>query len=130
MDTNEIFSVFVWTFLLPYFASSSEVRLVDGSRSAGRVEVYRYGQWGTVCDDFWDLSDATVVCRQLGFVGANEAIRYARFGVGSGPIYFDDVDCIGNEVALEDCSHTIGLLHDCSHYEDAGVSCKEQSYGK
>ena len=44
-----------------------EVRLANSTAGrSGRVEVCINQQWGSVCDDYWDSSDATVVCRQLG----------------------------------------------------------------
>ena len=80
--------------------------------------------WGTVCDDSWDDDNADVVCRQLGFSpqGAT-SFSGAFYDEGTGPIWLDNVRCVGNESRLTRCpANSIGD-HDCGHYEDAGVRC-------
>ena len=47
--------------------ANSNVRLADGGPNYGRIEVYYKGAWGTVSNDHWDINDAHVLCRQLGF---------------------------------------------------------------
>ena len=55
------------------------VRLEGGSTpNEGRVEIYYNGQWGTVCDDSWTQTEADIVCRELGFTGAQHAVSQAR----------------------------------------------------
>ena len=105
------------------------VRLVGGSSyNEGRVEVNYNGEWGTVCDDGWDDTDAGVVCRQLGFGSSGTAIGSASFGQGSGPILLDSVTCSGSESTLASCGHLgVGVTRSCSHSEDAGVRCNNKS---
>uniref|UniRef100_A0A3B3BQ29 SRCR domain-containing protein n=1 Tax=Oryzias melastigma TaxID=30732 RepID=A0A3B3BQ29_ORYME len=96
------------------------VRLTGSESPAeGRVEVFHNGQWGTVCDDGWDMKEARVVCRQLNFPGAKSVIT----GKTSGPIWLDDITCNGNENNLVSCSFKGWGVHDCSHKEDVGVAC-------
>ncbi|XP_036379171.1 scavenger receptor cysteine-rich domain-containing group B protein [Megalops cyprinoides] len=105
-------------------ASEGALRLVDGQhRCEGRVEIFVQGQWGTVCDDAWDLPDAQVVCRQVGCGEAAAARGEAYFGRGSGVILMDNLKCSSLETALQECSHIPWNVHNCDHSEDAGVTC-------
>ncbi|TKS89140.1 T-cell differentiation antigen CD6 [Collichthys lucidus] len=102
------------------------VRLVGGAdRCAGRVELWRDGRWGTVCDDQWDLQDANVVCAQLGCGYALEVTgQGGSFPPGRGPVYLDELNCTGREENLWACPDAQDEP-DCGHKEDAGVVCSE-----
>ncbi|XP_062373457.1 scavenger receptor cysteine-rich type 1 protein M130-like [Sardina pilchardus] len=105
------------------------VRLMNGgSRCSGRVEVYHAGEWGTVCDYKWGMTDAAVVCRELDCGDAVNALGGAHFGEGSGKIWMYDVGCEGSESTLKNCEHlgwTDWSKRGYPHYRDAGVICSE-----
>ena len=85
--------------------------------------MYYQGQWGTVCDDYWGIPDAHVVCRMLSLPPAVHAWGKAHFGQGTGPIALDDVECLGTESNIADCDHRAWFANNCQHDEDAGVTC-------
>ena len=87
------------------------------------MEVFHQGQWGTICDDFWDISDAKVVCRQLGYHYAVRALQGSLVPDGTGQIWLDNVGCAGNEKNLSNCFHSGWGVNNCYHSEDAGVEC-------
>ena len=108
------------------FFLKQTVRLVSRgpSLSSGRVEVLYNGTWGTICDGSWDLQDAEVVCHQLGYEGALSAPGDSAFGYGPGQIWLDDVNCVGNEILISQCSHRGWGVHNCGQNSNAGVVCR------
>ncbi|XP_037341794.2 lysyl oxidase homolog 3B isoform X2 [Pungitius pungitius] len=110
--------------------TSRNVRLKGGARvGEGRVEVLKDSEWGTVCDDRWNLQSASVVCRELGFGSAKEALTGGRMGQGMGPIYMNEVKCLGQEKSIWNCPFKNITSEDCQHVEDAAVRCNVPHMG-
>ncbi len=61
-----ILALYVLTFNFSD-CTNGEVRLMEGNSSSGRVEICYDNSYGSVCDNQWDIINAGVVCRQLGF---------------------------------------------------------------
>jgi len=110
----------------------SSVRIIGEAPGAGRVEVNISGSWSTVCDDGWSLTEADVVCRQLGYTGATSfttgLTTVNMFGVADldQSIVTGNVGCTGHETSLFNCpGFNPNTPTQCSldHTEDAGVIC-------
>ncbi|XP_072132639.1 scavenger receptor cysteine-rich domain-containing protein DMBT1-like [Mobula birostris] len=110
-------------------SGNSVARLVDGdSRCSGRVEIQHGDQWGTLCDEYFSLEDAAVVCEQLQCGAVKETPRDAYFGTGNGPVWKDNYICLGNESRLADCQVSAWSQISCSHGNDASLICTDEMW--
>ena len=138
---------------IPFYTApcaDGQLRLAGGNiANEGRVEICVNNEWGTVCDDSWGSTDATVVCRQTEYSSQGQdsytdcleyyyfriyvntyvppdaiAFSNAHFGAGAGPIFLNNVGCIGNESKLIDCPNSTFSICSSGHQEDAGVRCQ------
>ncbi|XP_062511758.1 deleted in malignant brain tumors 1 protein-like [Corticium candelabrum] len=103
-------------------ASDGDVRLVNGyTANAGRVEIYHNGEWGGVCADGWDLNDANVVCKQLGY---SRARTLSSHGQGCGRLWMSNINCqFGRYSRLDDCTFSGWDVRSCNHSGYADAIC-------
>ncbi|CAG2246882.1 unnamed protein product [Mytilus edulis] len=105
------------------FNSRHELCILDNIRlvSGVRLDVLHNGQWGTVCDDYFDDRGAVVACPQLGFKGG----IFIGNSVGdvNGKIWLDDLKCKGSEGKLAEFRRKYWGSHNCHHSEDVGIRC-------
>ncbi|XP_052763243.1 scavenger receptor cysteine-rich type 1 protein M160-like [Mya arenaria] len=110
----------------------NRVRLRDGiNKYQGRVEFQYNGVWGTVCSKYFDKYDAQVICRLASAPGNQTAIIHDRskYGIGSGSLVVEDLNCTGTEDNLDECGSFPWLEGSASpscnsHYYDVGVNCR------
>ena len=90
------------------------------------MEVYYAGKGGTINYYEWDINDARVVCRQLGYSTALMA-GYRLFCSAAVPDWFTNFRCYGNESSLDQCSWDFYPRAGYASYKDCGnVICKDQ----
>ena len=96
----------------------------SSSNGTGRVDVFYNGRWGRICHNYWDINDAKVVCRQLGYqYPVASRLVYVNPNERYGQIWLNKVACTGNEQSLAKCSHAGWGNHSCPYYYAAGVEC-------
>ena len=124
-----LFTSFLLLFLsLPPPACSlrlSPLRTLDRPW-AGVVEVFANDEWGRVCSEDWGLSEANIVCKNLGFEGAIEA-RGEVSDPQTDLYWLAGVNCSGSETGLCDCLIPNGITNsNCADNSDAGVLCQSE----
>jgi len=99
------------------------------------VEVLLAGKWGAIDRFSWQLTDAHVACRQVGFPRAELALRGATFILNSSwsaraldAQWVENVQCLGNESLLIQCP--LDLVFTPGLALEAGVVCTSDKTGK
>ena len=101
------------------------IRLVGGPNAhEGHVEMFLLGHWVAACFQYWDLVDATVVCRQLGYPAAltiqNNAAQ-TFFGGENKYLWLQDLRCNGNESSIIQCSRGMTSTSYCPYNRDSVI---------
>ena len=121
--------------LLLFFSVGQKVQIIERQKNPisgqGYVEVFYNNQWWQICKYGWDIRDANVVCRQLGYELARSTDLSYNEPVSLSPETFilSDVDCKGSENNLQECGNTDisqSVRSDCTN-NYATITCIDSS---
>ena len=89
MDNKSLIVIHL-RFIPLLVCTTGRVRLlgIGSSSTQGRVEMCYNNQWGTVCDNLWDINEAIIVCKQLGYSGKPSLPMYTATCVDYINIFF------------------------------------------
>ena len=90
----------------------------------GTVELFnaKKNRYEYICDEGWNIADAHVICRMLGFPGALDAIVRSEYGEPQATYTsLSNVQCNGTENSIFDCLYQPKPY--CSKSRSAGVQC-------
>uniref|UniRef100_A0A4W3GRA8 SRCR domain-containing protein n=1 Tax=Callorhinchus milii TaxID=7868 RepID=A0A4W3GRA8_CALMI len=105
-------------------AEYNSLKLVGGNNNcSGTVTLQRDYKSGTICNYYWDLKDAGVLCKQLDCGYALSTGPGAQIGILTGLIWKTNFNCIGNESLLWDCPASFWEKFSCTHDHDVTVVC-------
>ena len=111
------------------YSHSPDIRLADSISStpgivSGHIEIHINGKWGTICNEGWDIKDAVVACKQLGYWTAIDTKYSVKNGRGQGSILMSNVNCSGWENSLVQCAHS--RFTECPNFRVVEVTCYSQ----
>lgn len=111
-----------------FVISQVPVRLNGASLNySGRVEVFYRGKWGRICSNKFDIKDAQVICRQLGFKEALAEFTGSNVEDSKLPFLMSEVSCTGHESELASCARTDREV-DCAGDMSAQALCEPCKY--
>ena len=102
---------------------------VSGWGAQGFVEIYNEesDQYEFICDEGWDINDAHVVCRMLGYSGALDASVRSQYGIPYiENVVISNVQCTGTENSIYECPSDPNAS--CGRSRSAGVRCLGNYY--
>lgn len=78
---------------------------------------YQNHEWTRICHDRWDILDAEVTCKQLGYPGAYTSMDASEFGLGASINRLTDVECTGSEIHVTSCRNSGWSSTNCPSYK-------------